>query len=262
MTYFQVIPLYLKSDEGASEAFKEFLTEANAISGSVPVLLANEVNEGDAGGIVTIFDKTGKERYPGLQRAMLPCFWVEDGFSGHTVILLQQRSDHVQRVLGALADCAKRAFSAEELGELVAEELRKDAVKRDPALNAIHRRLAMPTQAYYGVAGVFAILLVTAIFSAGVYYPGPATEKTIALVCGVVFVAVMLLIAVIIPSPTTSQDRTFRIVLALAAAGFISMTPGFINVEISTWLKAGGALAVFALAFFFNPGSLVANARH
>jgi hypothetical protein len=258
MAYFQAIPLYLRSDTGASEYFQKFRAEADAISGSFPILVPTEVDEGNASGVTTIF-ANGKARYTGLQRMMLPCLWVEDGSGGHTVIRLEQQTESIQRVLGALTDGAKTASTVAELGRFVNDQLRKDAVARNPELNALNRSLAMPTQAYYVVAGVCAVLFLAAIFAAGVYYPGAATEKAIAVVCGVIFIAVMLLIAVFIPSPTTSQERTFRVVLALASAGFVSMTPGFLNVEINTWIKAGGALAVFVLTFFYSPGSLAAG---
>jgi hypothetical protein len=259
MSYFQVIPLYFKSDIGASEYFKDFKAEADAISGSLPVIVSKEVDDGDAAGLAVIFDPAGKGRYPGLDRTMLPCLWVEDGSGGKTVVRLQRQTDSIQRVLGALADGAEVTSSAEDLGRFVIEMLRKDAVARNPEVNAIDWRLMMPSQAYYGIAGASALLLLAAIFAVGVYYPGPATEKAVAVVCGVVFVAIMLAVAIFIPSPTASQERVFRIVLALAAAGFVSMTPGFLNVEISSWVKAGGALAVFVLTFFYNPGSLAAK---
>ncbi|MGH7773469.1 MAG: hypothetical protein ACREQA_14690, partial [Candidatus Binatia bacterium] len=34
--------------------------------------------------------------------------------------------------------------------------------------------------------------------------------------------------------------------------------PGFIEIEIPNWLRAGGALAVFVVVYFYNPASLVA----
>jgi hypothetical protein len=64
-------------------------------------------------------------------------------------------------------------------------------------------------------------------------------------------------LAIVFPKPYPFQYQVFRIVLALAAAGFVSMTPGFIEVRISTFLRAGGALAVFAIVYFYNPASLV-----
>jgi hypothetical protein len=76
---------------------------------------------------------------------------------------------------------------------------------------------------------------------------------------GVTFVSILLLLAVALPHPTSAQYTTFRIVLALAAAGVASVIPGFIQVQVSKAVRAGGALAVFAVVFFFSPAKLVAN---
>lgn len=74
---------------------------------------------------------------------------------------------------------------------------------------------------------------------------------------GVIFVIVILGIAIGIPNPTAFQYTVFRIVLALAAAGVAAMIPGFINVEVGTAVRAGGAIAVFVIVFFFSPAKLV-----
>lgn len=77
---------------------------------------------------------------------------------------------------------------------------------------------------------------------------------------GVVFVVVTIVIAVAFPHPTPFQYNVFRIVLALAAAGVAAMVPGFIDIKISSTtgllIRAGGALAIFVIAYFFNPAQL------
>jgi hypothetical protein len=88
-----------------------------------------------------------------------------------------------------------------------------------------------------------------------------SAEKIAAFAFGVVFVIVMLVLAVFIPNPTASQYTTFRIVLALAAGGVAAMIPGFLTFKISTWLRAGGALAVFAIVYFYSPAGAVSNAE-
>ena len=86
-----------------------------------------------------------------------------------------------------------------------------------------------------------------------------ALQKKVAFTFGVVFVAALLVLALFIPNPTAFQYLVFRVVLALAAAGVAAMIPGFIKFDISKWLSAGGALAVFLIVFFYNPASLVAD---
>jgi len=76
---------------------------------------------------------------------------------------------------------------------------------------------------------------------------------------GVVFVVVMLVIAIWIPSPTPTQWFVFRVVLALAAGGVGALIPGLINVAAGPYVRAGGALALFVLVYWFNPPKLVST---
>lgn len=85
-------------------------------------------------------------------------------------------------------------------------------------------------------------------------------QIVVAFVFGLIFVICLLVLAVKFPKPTPFQYSVFRITLSLAAAGVAAMIPGFINLEFSTTIglvvRAGGALAVFAIVFFFNPAQL------
>ena len=83
-----------------------------------------------------------------------------------------------------------------------------------------------------------------------------ADEKKLAYAFGVVFVVVLLVVALFVPNPTEFQYTVFRIVLALAAAGVAAMIPGFLQVTLSTWLRAGGALAIFVVVYFYAPAAL------
>lgn len=83
-------------------------------------------------------------------------------------------------------------------------------------------------------------------------------ERLAIFVFGVIFVAVLLIIALFYPRPTPFQYTVFRIVLALAAAGVAALIPGLINVKVPG-VSAGGALAVFVVVFFFSPAALVAT---
>lgn len=83
-----------------------------------------------------------------------------------------------------------------------------------------------------------------------------STQIICAFAFGVVFIIVMLCIAIKIPYPTDFQFLTFRVTLALAAGGIAAMLPGFIALEISRLIRAGGALAAFAAIYFVNPASL------
>ena len=76
---------------------------------------------------------------------------------------------------------------------------------------------------------------------------------------GVVFLGLLLLLSLRFPQPTSFQYTVFRIVLALAAAGIAALIPGLLEVNAGAWLKASGALAVFAVIYFYSPAGLVAN---
>jgi hypothetical protein len=86
-----------------------------------------------------------------------------------------------------------------------------------------------------------------------------STQQWSAFLFGVVFVIVLLALAIYFPNPSAFQYTIFRSVLALAAAGVAAMIPGFISLYISKWLRAGGALAVFAAVYFCNPAALVSS---
>lgn len=76
---------------------------------------------------------------------------------------------------------------------------------------------------------------------------------------GVVFVIIMLVIALFKPNPSDFQYSVFKTVLALAGGGVACTIPGFIEVQIGTWVRAGGAIAVFVVLFFFSPAYLVVS---
>ncbi len=83
-----------------------------------------------------------------------------------------------------------------------------------------------------------------------------SSERLLAFAFGVVFVIVLLILASAVPHPTPFQYTVFRIVLALAAGGVAAMIPGFITIDIPKVLRAGGALAVFVIVYFYSPAAL------
>jgi formylglycine-generating enzyme required for sulfatase activity len=82
-------------------------------------------------------------------------------------------------------------------------------------------------------------------------------DLALAFVFGVVFVLVLLFLSIAFPNPSPFQEVVFRIILSLAAAGVAAVIPGLINfkfsVGTSSVLRAAGALAVFAIVYFWNP---------
>ena len=84
-------------------------------------------------------------------------------------------------------------------------------------------------------------------------------QKLISLVFGIIFVVVLLFVAFLVPNPTATQWFVFRVVLALAASGVGAIIPGLIVVNVSSVIRAGGAIALFVLVYWFNPPKLVVN---
>jgi len=84
-------------------------------------------------------------------------------------------------------------------------------------------------------------------------------EKLAAFAFGTVFIVVLLVIAFLVPTPTATQWFVFRVVLALAAAGIGVIIPGLIVVRVSKFIRAGGAIALFVLVYWFNPPKLVVS---
>ena len=81
----------------------------------------------------------------------------------------------------------------------------------------------------------------------------PLWERIAIFAFGATFVTALLVRAVVFPEPTPFQYTVFRIVLALAAAGIAAF---------KTIVRAGGALAVFVIVYFFSPAGLVVTPRH
>jgi hypothetical protein len=230
-SYVQAIPIFLSSDPEVARYFKECRDEIDLITGShILILLAQEIRASDTAGVVSALDAGQTGRFAGLRFADLPCLWIEDEFNRHTIVKLPHEFQDIGQVLRTLADVCRTTKNAPEIQSLIEERMATDIQARSPLLNAIMKGLPVDK----------------------------ASERRIAVICGVVFVAAILIIAIFIPEPKPFQYTVFRIVLALAAAGFVSMTPGFIQAKVGNFIRAGGALAVFAVVYFYAPAALEA----
>lgn len=84
----------------------------------------------------------------------------------------------------------------------------------------------------------------------------PASKTSLWL--GAVLIAVILLLVIFIPCPSATQYFVFRIVIALAAAGLVAVIPGALSINLTNGITASGAIAIFAVVYFFDPASVVA----
>jgi CheY-like chemotaxis protein len=94
------------------------------------------------------------------------------------------------------------------------------------------------------------------------FNPHPSWAYMVSVTSGLIFIAIMLLVAIFIATPTPFQMFIFRVVISLAAGGFGAALPGFFNLNLPIWKKgmlhAGGALGLFAIVYLINPPSLLA----
>ena len=84
-------------------------------------------------------------------------------------------------------------------------------------------------------------------------------EPILAFAFGVLFISAIVVLAVKYPTPSQFQYFVFRTVLALAAAGFAVMIPGLLKLELKSWIRATGTIAIFLVVFFFSPAKLASN---
>ena len=226
-SYVQAIPLYTRSDGAVFGYFKEHRDEIDALTGTTLVIaLPEEVAEGKVTALTALFGPMVKApRYPGLLRSDLPCFWLEDSSGKHEIMRLPDQTSQVIAYIRALTDATAENKSAPAIKSRTYQILNINTAERSPLARIIMGELPV----------------------------AKSTERLLALIFGVVFVAAILALAVFIPTPSPFQYTVFRIVLALAAAGFVSMTPGFLEVNIPNFVRAGGALAVFVIVYFYDP---------
>lgn len=86
-------------------------------------------------------------------------------------------------------------------------------------------------------------------------------DQLVAFAFGAGFILLLIILAAAIPNPSDSTFFIFRVVLAVAAAGFVAAIPGLMNIRWSEGrrlqIRASGALAAFLLIYLVNPAPLV-----
>jgi hypothetical protein len=229
--FIQAVPLYLADDVDVINYFTKFKKEIDGTTGAnLVILLAKQVEIGNADEIVKLFEKDSNEqkRFPGVRRGDLPCLWLEDNQGGTAILRLPNKHDDIRQLIRDLADVAPEATSAENLKERASKNFDAGLPDRWPWLRRIGDMYGIP-------------------------------DKHVAWISGVVFIVIMLVIALFVPIPSAFQYFVFRSVLAISVAAFASVIPGILKITIPNWLTAGGAFAVLVLVYLYNPAGLVAS---
>lgn len=85
------------------------------------------------------------------------------------------------------------------------------------------------------------------------FWASTTLDKLLAFAFGVIFAGVLLYLATGIKNPEPLTIRIYVTVLSLAAAGVGAVIPGFIEVRYKGFVRAGGALALFAITYLSEP---------
>lgn len=83
----------------------------------------------------------------------------------------------------------------------------------------------------------------------------PLWERISVFASGLILVGSIMWIALIVPNPTDFQYTVFRIVLSLSGTAFAALIPGSIEIKYRSLIRAGGALAVLVIIYFFTPAN-------
>ena len=86
------------------------------------------------------------------------------------------------------------------------------------------------------------------------FVTGEVDIKTlIAFVFGAIFIITILVFTAVVKTPSPTEIWTYRIILALAAAGVAAILPGFIDIKYKGFVQASGAIGVFVLILLAFP---------
>jgi len=70
---------------------------------------------------------------------------------------------------------------------------------------------------------------------------------------GAIFILSILVFTAVVKNPSPAEIWTYRVILALAAAGVAAILPGFIDIKYKSVVQAGGALGIFVLVLLVFP---------
>jgi len=86
------------------------------------------------------------------------------------------------------------------------------------------------------------------------FITGEIDIKTlIAFAFGAIFIISILVFTALVKDPRPAEIWTYRVILALAAAGVAAILPGFIDIKYKSIVQAGGAVGVFVLVLLVFP---------
>lgn len=82
-------------------------------------------------------------------------------------------------------------------------------------------------------------------------------NKYITLAIGLVLVFLSFAFAMFMDNPSQFKIFIIRSTFAVGCAALASFVPGWINVNVKGYIKAGGAIAIILIFYFFNPPAML-----
>lgn len=242
--FFQAVTLYGPSDTEVGVFIKKHRDELCKMSGvHLLIVLPKDVLDGNSSWMSDVFDvPDAQSRYPGLKRSQLPCIFVEDRNNLSAVIRLEHVDIDMMKIMRAVVDACEEASNIMEFqaaySTWLAQEKAGSTVKVELVGEAAKD------------LGTIADTTMDVIEGATMT---SKAQGWFAAICGLILILVVLGLTFWEAEPTQFQQDIIRIVLALAAAGFAVTFSGFLQIKMGKLVKAGGALAVFAIVYFYNP---------
>ena len=157
------------------------------------------------------------------------CYVILDSYIKHLVFIESKES-----LLGSAYE--KPLFVANNMQRMVKKYLSKEKVE---SLRKLFIKHKLSTEGF------------------DVKAPKDKNNAIVPLWIGGVFLAIPIIALFFIPEPSIYQFFAFRVCFGLGGAGIASHIPGWLNININNWVKAGGAIAIFVLLWFFNPPALI-----
>lgn len=81
----------------------------------------------------------------------------------------------------------------------------------------------------------------------------------ITLIIGGVLIALSFFSAMLIDNPSALKVFMIRGLFAVGCSACSSFIPGWLNINLNGYLKAGGAIGVLLIFYFFNPPAMIIN---
>ncbi len=122
---FLAAAIFTPDDTLSLEYFSKYKATLNDVTGTDIFVGLPDIQDGMIRDLSKLFAPEGKARFPGLDRADLPCLWIEDERDEHRIVRLPADQVKFAALIRGVTDAAARASSFKEFNMLVDETQNK-----------------------------------------------------------------------------------------------------------------------------------------